>query len=98
MQILGIDLAWGENKRDGLCLLEASLQRARLNAIDYTHGDDALVTWVQNHVDDGPALILVDAPLVCLNTTGSRPVDKQISSMFWREQAGCHSANKIGRA
>jgi len=38
-------------------------------------------------------MILVDAPLVCPNATGSRIVDKQISRMFWREHAGCHSAN-----
>jgi predicted RNase H-like nuclease len=91
--ILGIDLAWGEKKNDGLCLLEASQQYARVKAIDYTHGDDALVGWMQKHIRDGPSMILVDAPLVCPKASGSRPVDKQISSMFWRQHAGCHPAN-----
>ncbi len=93
MQILGIDLAWGEKKNDGLCLLEASHQCARMKAVGYTHGDDALVAWMQKHVGDDPAMVLVDAPLVCPNSSGSRPVDKQISSMFWQQHAGCHSAN-----
>ncbi len=82
MQILGIDLAWGDKKGD-----------ARVKAIDYTRGDDALMAWVEKHVGDSPVMILVDAPLVCPNATGSRFVDKQISSMFWRQHAGCHSAN-----
>ena len=93
MNILGVDLAWGEKKSDGLCLFEVSRQRTCVRAIDYTHGDEALVAWVQESIGDGSAMILVDAPLVCPNTTASRTVDKQISSMFWRQQAGCYSAN-----
>lgn len=93
MNILGIDLAWGEKKGDGLCLLETSPQRACVKAIDHAHGDDVLVAWVQKYIGDGPAMILVDAPLVCPNSTGSRPVDKEVTRQFGRYHAGCHSAN-----
>ena len=93
MNILGIDLAWGDKKSDGLCLIEASPRSARVRNSGYTHGDDALVAWVQQHTGAGPAMILVDAPLICPNTTGCRPVDKEITREFGRYHAGCHPAN-----
>lgn len=64
-----------------------------LRCTGYTHGDDALVAWVQEHIGGAPAMSLVDAPLVCPNKRGSRPVDRKISSDFWRQHAGCHPAN-----
>jgi predicted RNase H-like nuclease len=35
----------------------------------------------------------VDAPLVCPNRTGSRPVDRLTHRLFGREHAGCHPSN-----
>ena len=93
MNILGVDLAWGEKKGDGICLLEVTDTSATARILDYTHGDRELESSVALYLHEGPGLILVDAPLVCPNPTGSRPVDKLISSMFWRQHAGCHPAN-----
>ena len=40
-----------------------------------------------------PALLLFDAPLLCPNATGSRPVDRLAQSLFRKFHAGPHPAN-----
>jgi len=37
--------------------------------------------------------VTVDAPIVCPNRTGTRPVDRLTHRMFHREHAACHPAN-----
>ena len=39
--------------------------------------------------------VTVDAPIVCPNRTGTRPVDRLTHRMFHREHAACHPANLI---
>jgi len=38
-------------------------------------------------------VMAVDAPLVCPNRSGSRPVDRLTHRLFGREHAGCHPSN-----
>jgi predicted RNase H-like nuclease len=93
MKVVGIDLAWGEKSGDGICLIEATSDLARVSRIDYSHGDEALMSWVEQYIGDAPSMIFVDAPIVCPNRTGSRPVDKKISDEFRGRHAGCYPAN-----
>jgi predicted RNase H-like nuclease len=93
IRIAGIDLAWGERKPDGVCALEASSRGARVITSGLTHGDDELLGWVARHVGTGPAFLTVDAPLVCPNPTGARPVDALTHVRFGKFHAGCHPAN-----
>lgn len=103
MNIVGLDLAWGERNGDGLCLLRAkeSLSSGRhqveVAASAHVHGDVALFAWLEAHVGDVgkdmPALVCVDAPLVCPNATGARPVDREAQRRFARFHAGPHPAN-----
>lgn len=93
MQIVGIDLAWGERNGDGLCLIRANPRRAVAAEVDYTQGDEALLAWLREHLDDGPVLVTVDAPIVCPNLTGTRPVDRLTHRRFHRQHAACHPAN-----
>jgi len=37
--------------------------------------------------------VTVDAPIVCPNRTGTRPVDRLTHRMFHRQHAACHPAN-----
>lgn len=90
---VGIDLAWGERNRDGLCLVEADGPAARLVESQWTLGDAALWDWLGSRVGDRPCLIAVDAPLVCPNRSGSRPVDRLTHRLFGRGHAGCHPSN-----
>ena len=91
--IAGVDLAWGERNRDGLCLIEANRRRAAVRAIGLTLGDDALLAWLHTNTNTAPVMVMVDAPVVCPNATGTRPVDRLTHKLFGRQHAGCHPAN-----
>lgn len=93
MLCVGIDLAWGERNRDGLCLIQGDGESARVEDSRWTLGDAALWEWLASSVGERPCLVAVDAPLVCPNKTGSRPVDRQTHRLFGRQHAGCHPSN-----
>lgn len=93
--IAGLDLAWGERNGDGLCLLRAEPGgEVEVAASAHVFGDGALFAWLETHLgNDGPALVGVDAPLVCPNVTGARPADREAQRRFARFHAGPHPAN-----
>ncbi len=96
MRIIGIDLAWGEHKGDGICLIEAdAVGHTRVASSLHLYGDGALLGWLDECVPPPgtPVLLLFDAPLICPNATGSRPVDRQTHTLFGRFHAGAHPAN-----
>lgn len=96
MLLIGIDLAWGEHKSDGLCFLRyrRGTKEAWVDGYAYPQGDDAAFETIAEIMPQaGPTLLLIDAPIVCPNLSGCRPVDRLISRLFYREHAGCHSAN-----
>ena len=95
MRILGLDLAWGERNPDGVALLEVTDTSARLVDSRRVQGDEALLEWIEQSAPrSDPALLLIDAPVVCPNTTGSRPVDRESHRVFGRQHAGCHPSNQ----
>jgi predicted RNase H-like nuclease len=93
MLMVGLDLAWGERNRDGICLIEADGQTASVLESRWTLGDDSLSGWLRERVGKQPCVMAVDAPLVCPNRSGSRPVDRLTHRLFGREHAGCHPSN-----
>lgn len=94
MIIIGIDLAWGDKKSDGVCIIEANQRKAIVKGFAYPHGDDELLVCVQTELKNAKkAFITIDAPIVCLNKTGTRPVDRLTHTLFHREHAACHPAN-----
>jgi predicted RNase H-like nuclease len=94
MFIVGIDLAWGEKKSDGVCCIEANRFRAKVRGYAYPQGDEALLGFLRPLIQrERELFITVDAPLVCPNHTGTRPVDRLTHRMFHREHAACHPAN-----
>lgn len=94
MIIFGVDLAWGEKKSDGVCVLETKEKGGRVAGYDYPHGDGALVASLGRWLRPGEgALACVDAPIVCPNLTGARPVDRLTHRLFREQHAGCHPAN-----
>ncbi|MFZ5807244.1 MAG: DUF429 domain-containing protein [Verrucomicrobiota bacterium] len=93
MILIGIDLAWGEKKRDGVCAIEAKIKQSRVLGYDYPQGDDALVRCVENFSKKEKGVFLtIDAPIVCPNVRGTRPVDRLTHRMFHQEHAACHPA------
>ena len=94
-QIVGLDMAWGERNGDGLCLLTATEREARVVETAHVFGDAALRAWLAERLPPAPApaMLLFDAPLLCPNETGSRPVDRLTHTLFGRFHAGAHPAN-----
>jgi predicted RNase H-like nuclease len=94
MLFIGIDLAWGDRKPDGVCMISASHRTARMSGLAYPTGDKELLTLLREILSTSPsAFLTIDAPIVCPNTTGTRPVDRLTHTMFHREHAACHPAN-----
>jgi predicted RNase H-like nuclease len=94
--LAGVDLAWGERMADGVCFVryEGARRRARLDGYAYPQGDDALVAEAGRRLARGQgAFFAVDAPIVCPNATGTRPVDRLTHVLFHRQHAACHPAN-----
>jgi predicted RNase H-like nuclease len=94
MLIIGIDLAWGDKKPDGVCVIESSNSQYHVVGYAYPKGDTELIGWVRaatsNHRN---VFVTIDAPIICPNRTGTRPVDRLTHTMFHREHAACHPAN-----
>lgn len=95
--IVGLDLAWGERNGDGVCLLAATDTDARVLETAHVFGDAALLDWLSTRLPPAPApaMLLFDAPLLCPNATGSRPVDRLTHTLFGRFHAGAHPANAV---
>lgn len=94
--VAGIDLAWGERRPDGVCLLQGGPGGFTHIAHDLVRGDAELRQWLRDHLPaDRPALLCLDAPVVCPNRTGSRPVDRLTHRLFHRVQAAAHPANRV---
>ncbi len=94
MRIIGIDLAWGDKKSDGVCVIEAQGKNAHIKGFAYPHGDADLLEFLQIALNGAKqALITIDGPIICPNKTGTRPVDRLTHTLFHREHAACHPAN-----
>lgn len=88
MRIIGVDLAWANRNRSGLCAVEDG----QVLASACLTSDDEIVTWIERW---GAAEMLVafDAPLIVRNRTGRRPCEGVIASAFAAEHAGPYPAN-----
>ena len=95
MLLAGIDLAWGEKNSDGVCFLRYVDRRATVLGYHHVHGDDALLQAIAHERKSAEGVFLaIDAPIICPNATGRRPVDAFVSQRFRAEQAGCYPANQ----
>jgi predicted RNase H-like nuclease len=92
--LIGVDLAWGEKKHDGVCFLESAGNQGKVLGFGYPQGDRELMKLVEETIQNYQTVfVTVDAPIVCPNRTGTRPVDRLTHRMFHREHAACHPAN-----
>ncbi|MGF1678858.1 MAG: DUF429 domain-containing protein [Candidatus Methylacidiphilales bacterium] len=94
MIIGGIDLAWGERQLDGVCLLEGHPDRVRCLFSGRVHGDEALCGLIEAQNPEAGMLLALDAPVVCVNDSGSRPVDRKLQQMFRRQHGGALPCNR----
>ncbi|QWC85147.1 DUF429 domain-containing protein [Nocardioidaceae bacterium] len=89
MHYVGIDLAWGERKPSGVAVLDGD---ARLLHVAAAQSDEEIREEIAAYVE-GPCLVGIDAPVVVLNATGSRPAEQQLGKDFRRFEAGAHPSN-----
>lgn len=93
--VAGLDLAWGERRPDGLCLLQGEGRRIKTVCHELVRGDASVVAWLRDRTEPGTAVLLcLDAPVVCPNLRGARPVDRLTHRLFHRVQAAAHPANR----
>ncbi len=92
--LVGVDLAWGEKKHDGVCFLEWDGKRGAVAGFAFPRGEGELLgALLDKTYGYRSVFVTVDAPIVCPNRTGTRPVDRLTHRMFHREHAACHPAN-----
>ena len=89
MHYIGIDLAWGLNRPTGLAVLDES---ARLVHVSAARTDDEILGTLTPYVE-GPCVVGIDAPLVVVNATGSRPAEQALARDFRKYEAGPHPSN-----
>ena len=92
--LIGVDLAWGEKMHDGVCFVELDGVGGRVVGFGYPQGDRDLMKLIgETSRNYQTVFVTVDAPIVCPNRTGTRPVDRLTHRMFHRQHAACHPAN-----
>jgi len=90
----GIDLAWGDRNPDGICRLVGTPSHAKVEWLSRTLGDANLVSTLKPQIQRGTHLLAIDAPLICHNPTGSRPVDSEVQRQFGRYRCGAYPVNQ----
>jgi predicted RNase H-like nuclease len=88
VRAIGVDLAWADRARTGLCAVE----RERVLDSASVRTDAEIVAFVRRRWDDG-IVVLIDAPLVINNPTGCRPCDDVVSRVWRAREAGVYPAN-----
>ena len=90
MKFVGIDLAWGENKPTGVAIINAAgtVERAQANL----RTNEGICDFAGLDSPDG-AVVAIDAPLVVRNTGQCRPVERQLTEIFWSCDAAPYPAN-----
>ncbi|GAY18141.1 DUF429 domain-containing protein [Mycobacterium sp. shizuoka-1] len=89
MYFVGLDLAWGLRNPTGVAVVDDTGTLRHVAAA----GDDAdILDQVAPYVA-GPCVVAIDAPLVVVNATGTRPGENLLNRDFRRFEAGAYPAN-----
>ncbi len=89
MNYLGVDLAWGERGSTGVAVLDSN---GGLVHLSRAGDDDSIVAALGDHAR-GHCVVGIDAPLVVVNPSGSRPCETALNRDFARFDAGAHPSN-----
>jgi predicted RNase H-like nuclease len=75
--VIGIDLAWTATGNTGLCALspDGQLKYLPSQAFSFQEMTSVIRNWTGGQI---PTTIAIDAPLVILNETGSRPAEQAL--------------------
>lgn len=95
LPLAGIDLAWGDKRSDGICIGIGGADGLEVLDVMLARGDADLLDVCRLHFQsDMEGLIAIDAPVVCPNPSGCRPVDREAQARYRRFHAGPHPCNQ----
>ena len=89
MRVIGVDLAWAERNRTGLCAVEDG----RVVDSAVAGDDDEVIGWIEKHGAEA-SVVAFDAPLIVENPDGCRGCERVIASAWGAAHASCHVANR----
>lgn len=90
MRFFGIDLAFGPTNPSGLHVLD---ERGASVGNSYLYSNQSIVDFVARRADTNGNVLVIDAPLICINETGQRASEKLVGKHYGRFHASCHSSN-----
>ncbi|MCY0875695.1 MAG: DUF429 domain-containing protein [Firmicutes bacterium] len=90
MRFFGIDLAFKDNNRSGLFVLDE--EGAEISHT-YAASDTEIVEYVLGHLHSEGNVIAIDGPLIVPNHSGQRACETSVGRTYGSRGASCHSAN-----
>src|SRR3989344_7774586 len=94
MLFIGIDLAWSENNKSGIAILEGDNKKVKLISTSLALKDPEIIELIEKSVKDNNALISIDAPLIVPNKDGRRLAEALVGKLFRKYNAGAHPSNR----
>jgi len=95
MYFIGIDLAWSIRNNSAGAVIYAQGKAGKLIYWQERLKDnDEIIDFISNSTGTSPAIVAIDAPLLVLNQTGTRPCDRQLTKEFRKYHAGTFPANR----
>jgi predicted RNase H-like nuclease len=90
LKFVGIDLAWCEPNPSGVAVIDANGTMIRADARLRTNAE----IWEFIRLERGEgAVVTIDAPLIVRNRDRSRPVEQELTRIFWPYDAAPYPAN-----
>jgi predicted RNase H-like nuclease len=89
---LGVDLAWGARNRTGFAVLDRTgclVHSCSVRSDDEL--DDVIAEWGEDGF--GAPVVAIDASLIVVNETGSRPCEKELNVDYRAFRAGAYPSN-----
>jgi predicted RNase H-like nuclease len=90
LKFVGIDLAWGEQNPSGGAIINADGTIAKASAL--LKSNEAICQFAGLDDLEG-AVVAIDAPLTVRNAGKCRPVEEQLTQIFWPYDAAPYPAN-----
>jgi hypothetical protein len=87
--VLGVDLAWGEHAKTGVC----AIVHGQVVESGTARTDAENIAWIERYRAEAMT-VAVDAPLVVPNDTGARGCERTVTRLWGGAWAGTHPANR----
>jgi predicted RNase H-like nuclease len=90
MRFFGIDLAFSPKNGSGICVLE---ERGLFVREEYLCSDQDIIEFVSREAHPDGNVIMIDAPVICVNERGQRPCETLVGKAYGKYHANALSSN-----